>query len=209
VRELGEQLLSIATHSQDPALLLGALLMVGANWFNLGEFAPARALLEQGIALYDPRQGRHYASLFGMDPGVFCRSLLSHALWHLGYPSQALSMSHKALTLAQELSHSFSIAVALDYAAMFHQFRREEHAARGRADAAIALCTEHGFAYYLGWATIIRGWTLTTQDQGEEGLGQMHQGMAALRATDGEYDYRITWPSWQRRMDKLARPRQA
>jgi len=86
--------------------------------------------------------------------------------------------------LAQQFLQQY--VVALDYAAMFHQFRREEHAARGRADAAIALCTEHGFAYYLGWATIIRGWTLTTQDQGEEGLSQMHQRMAALRATGGE-----------------------
>jgi len=152
----------------------------------MGEFVPAREYMEQGIAFYDPRQHRHYAILFGMDPGVLFRTYISHVLWHLGYPGQALSMSHEALTLAQELSHPFSIATALDYAAMLHQFRHEEHPAREWAEAAIALCTEQGFAYYLGWATIIRGWALTAQGQGEEGLGQMRQGLAALRATGGE-----------------------
>jgi predicted ATPase len=69
---------------------------------------------------------------------------------------------------------------------MLHQFRREAHAARERAEAAMALCTEHGFAYYLAWAIIMRGWALTIQGQQDEGLAQMREGLAALRATGGE-----------------------
>ena len=61
------------------------------------------------------------------------------ALWVLGYPDQALKRSHEALTLAQELSHPFSLAYALD-AALVHQFRREGQATQERAEAAIALC---------------------------------------------------------------------
>ena len=124
--------------------------------------------------------------LFGVDLGVFLLSWLPHALWHLGYPEQALQRSHEALTLAQELSHPYSLAFALDYTAMLHQFRREAHAARERAEAAMALCTEHGFAYYLAWAMIIRGWALTEQGQHVEGLAQMRQGLADLRATGAE-----------------------
>src|SRR5262249_46292871 len=48
------------------------------------------------------------------------------------------------------------------------------------------LCTEHDFAYYLAWATVMRGWALTAQGQQDEGLVQMRQGLAALRATGGE-----------------------
>ena len=47
-----------------------------------------------------------------------------HSLWHLGYLDQALTMSRRALTMAQDLAHPFSLAAALDYAAMLHQFRR-------------------------------------------------------------------------------------
>ena len=117
--------------------------------FSLGEFVPAREHLEQGIALYDPQQHRSLAFLYGYDPGVACLSYAALALWYLGYPDQALKRSHEALTLAQELSHPFSLALALVMAAMLHQFRREGQAAQERAEAAIALSTEQGFPYWL------------------------------------------------------------
>ena len=53
-RELGEQLLTLAQSVQDPVLLLEAHYMLGITLLVLGEFAPARAHLEQGIALYSP-----------------------------------------------------------------------------------------------------------------------------------------------------------
>ena len=58
------------------------------------------------------------------------------ALWLLGYPDQALQRSHEALTLAQELSHPFSLAFALYLAASLHQLRREVQAAQEQAEAA-------------------------------------------------------------------------
>ena len=53
------------------------------------------------------------SSLYGYDPGVMCLSYAAWALWFLGYPDQALKRSQEALTLARELSHPFSLAVAL------------------------------------------------------------------------------------------------
>ena len=50
-----------------------------------------------------------------MTPGCPALSNAASALWYLGYPDQALKRSHEALTLAQELSHPFSLAFALDY----------------------------------------------------------------------------------------------
>ena len=82
-----------------------AHLALGETLFWLGEFAPAREHLEQGIALYDPQQHRSHAFLYGQDPGVFLSVVCSLGLVALGYPDQALKRSHEALTLAQELSH--------------------------------------------------------------------------------------------------------
>jgi hypothetical protein len=67
------------------------------------------------------------------------------ALWHLGYPDQALKRSHEALTLAQELSHPFSLAFALVTDAWLRQLRRERQAAQERAEAVMTLSTEQGF----------------------------------------------------------------
>jgi class 3 adenylate cyclase/predicted ATPase len=181
--ELGEELLTLAQHIQDPTYLLGAHWTLGGARFCLGEFAPACAHWEQSLTLYAPQQHSAHTFLFGWNLGVFCRAWAPHALWHLGYPQQALTMSREAVALAQELAHPFSLALALDYAAMFHQFRREPHAVYEQAEAAIALCTEQRFAYYLAWGTIMQGWVQVAQGQHAEGLTQMRHGLAALRAT--------------------------
>jgi class 3 adenylate cyclase/predicted ATPase len=185
-RELGEQLLSLAQSTQDPALLLEAHSALGAVLFHLGEFVPAREHLAQGFALYDLQQHRSHAFLYGLDPGVLCLSYAAWALWHIGYPEQALKKSHEALTLAQELAHPYSLAFVLYFTAQFHQHRREEHAAQERAEAAITLSTEQGFALELARCTLLRGWALAEQRQAEEGVTQMHQGLATYQATGAE-----------------------
>ena len=184
--ELGEQLLNWAQRVQAPVLLLLAHRMLGQTLSFLGEFSTAQGHLERGMTLYDPEQHRSLASLYGQDQGVICRSWAALALWCLGYPDQALQQSHEALTLAQELAHPFSLAYAMCFAGKLSQLRREAQAAQERATAEIALCTEQGFALYLARGTILRGWALAEQGQGEEGRAQMHQGMAAYQATGSE-----------------------
>ena len=50
----------------------------------------------------------------------------------------------------------------------------------------IALSSEQGFAFWVAWGTILQGWALAEQGQGEEGIAQMRQGLAAFRATGAE-----------------------
>jgi len=157
--------------------------MLAAPLHNQGKFGPSRAHWEQGIALYDPQQHHVLIGLTGVDLGVFSLSCAAHTFWHVGYADQALRQSHEAITRAQELSHPFSLALALDYMAMLHQFRGEPHAADACATAAIRLCTEHSFVYYLAWGAFIQGWVLTVQGQNEEGIRQMRQGLDGMRAT--------------------------
>ncbi|MGE0822437.1 MAG: adenylate/guanylate cyclase domain-containing protein [Candidatus Binatia bacterium] len=182
--ELGKQLSSLAQSIQDPTPSLQAHVALGNSSVWLGELASAREHLEQGIALYEPQRHHSLAFLYGgADPGVHDLSYMALALWLLGYPDQALKMSHEALTIAQDLSHPFILAWALSFAAWLHQVRRERQATQERAESAIALSTEQGFPFWLGWATVLRGWTLTEQGQGEKGIAQMHQGLATYRAT--------------------------
>jgi class 3 adenylate cyclase/predicted ATPase len=181
-RELGEQLLSLAQRIQDPALLLEAHMALGIILFFLGELVPARAHVEQGIALYDPQQHRSHAFLYGQDPGVVCRCYAAWALWHLGYPDQGLKTMHESLTLAQELAHPYSLVFALNIAAMQHQHRREGPATQERAEAAMRLSTEQDFLFWLAWSTVLRGWALTEAGQGAEGIAQMRQGLATWQA---------------------------
>jgi predicted ATPase len=76
--------------------------------------------------------------------------------------------------------------LALDYAAMLYQFRREGHLAQESAETAMTLYREQGFAYYLAWGIIMQGWALVSQGQREEGMAQMRHGLAAIQATGAE-----------------------
>jgi predicted ATPase len=84
--------------------------------------------------------------------------------------------------LARELSHPLSLAHALDHAAWLHQYRREGQLTQEQAEADMALCHEQGFPFFLSIGTITYGWALAAQGRRAEGMTQMHQGMAALRA---------------------------
>ena len=66
---------------------------------------------------------------------------------------------------------------------MVSQFRRDVPAVCEQAEAAIALSTKQGFPQWAAMGTILRGWALAMQDQGEEGMAQIRQGIAAWRAT--------------------------
>ena len=183
--ELGEQCLRLAQNVQDPALLVEAHCALEATLANLGEGTRARAHFEQAISLYNPQQHRSLAFLYGgYDPGVVGRGYAaSWCLWHLGYPEQALTQSREAITLAQGLSHPFSLVWALLHSAFLHQHRREGQVAQERAEAAILLASEQGFAYELAIGTNVRGWALAERGQREEGVVQMRQGLDAQRAT--------------------------
>jgi tetratricopeptide (TPR) repeat protein len=135
----------------EPTLLLMAHTALGVTLLYLGELTPARANLEQGIAL-SAEGPRRYDSRRGMlDPGANCLSQVALALWMLGYPDQAIKRSHAALTIATELSHYFSLALALLLVARLYRLRGEERAAQEQAEALIALSAEQGFPDYLAW----------------------------------------------------------
>jgi predicted ATPase len=104
-------------------------------------------------------------------------------LWVLGYADQALKMGDEALSLAQELSHPFSLARGLMWDTQLRQFRREAQAVREQAEAAITVATEQGFPLMLAQAPIMRGWAMAMHGQGEEGIKQIRQGLDAWKAT--------------------------
>ncbi|MGH8005786.1 MAG: ATP-binding protein [Candidatus Binatia bacterium] len=184
--ELGERLFSIAQSVDDPALLLEAHFALGQTLMFRGELIAAQEHLDHGITLYDPARHRSHAFLYGQDPGVFCRFLAAWNLCLLGYPDQGLKRSHDGLVVAQEAAHPLSLAAAWCFFAMTHQFRREGPAAQEHAEAAIALCSQHGFPFFLALATMVRGWALAEQGQAQEGIVELRQGLAAWRATGAE-----------------------
>jgi predicted ATPase len=190
-RELGERLLRLAQRAQDPALSVIAHYALGLVWFCLGALPTARQHLEEGIAHYTPDQRRTPVFRMGQDPGVTCRVYAAGTVWLLGYPDQARARVHEALALAHELSHAYSLAFARYWVAYVSQFCRDVQAVHEQAAACVTLATEQGFPFWVAFGTIMRGWALAMQGEGEEGLAQVRRGIAAQRAAGG-----VLWVSY-------------
>jgi predicted ATPase len=185
-REIGETLLRLAQRVHDPVLVVIAHYVLGQTWFWLGALPVARQHLEEGIARYTPEQSHTPVFRMGPHPAISCRYYAAVTLWLLGYPAQTLAHIHDALALAHELSHSFSLASARWWAAWVYQLRRDVPAVYEQAEAAVALATEQGFPLWTAIGMSFHGWAVAMQDQGEAGMTQVHQGIAAWRATGAE-----------------------
>jgi class 3 adenylate cyclase/predicted ATPase len=181
-RELGESLLRLSQHNDDPALAVVAHYALGNSSLLLAELPEARRHFEDGFSHYAPEQRRAPVFRSAQDPGVACQSYSALCLWLLGLPDQARTRGQDALALAHELKHPFSVAYALCCCAFVSQFRRDVRNVRKQAEAAVALATEHGFAAWGALATSFRGWAVAMEDKSEKGLVELQQGIAALRA---------------------------
>lgn len=105
--------------------------------------------------------------------------------WLLGQPASALEQTHAALALARELSHPYSLAIALCWAGMVHQLRRDARATREFGASLIALSIEHGFQQWLAAGKIFDGWGLAEEGHSAAAT-QIGAGIAEYRAAGTE-----------------------
>lgn len=183
--ELGEQLLSLAKRQEDPGLLIGGYLALGQDLFQMGDLAASRAMAEAGIALFDA--GRHRLQNWpGGQPGEQCYLYAAFVLWMLGFPDRALRRADAALALAKKLSNPANLINTLAFVALVHAFRREMQAVRQRAEATMEMSTEQRNPYFLAWGTILCGWALTVQGEGQHVTAQIDRAVADYRATGSQ-----------------------
>jgi predicted ATPase len=182
--ELGEQLLDVAGPSAEPAVVALAHFTLGSTFFSSGaSLVRSREHLEQAILYYglchDPEQLRFTTSLNVFDVGVNARAWLSNVLWILGYPDQALRRSEEALELARQLDHFLSKIIALYAAAHTRQHRGEYPAMLGHVQELESLVKGKQLLIGDVWVDVFGGWLLAHEGHIDEGLAQLHHGIAA------------------------------
>jgi hypothetical protein len=163
---------------------------------SLGEFTRARYHFERAIALYEPQ--RSHPELPGLDVLVFSSAWLTHVLWLLGYPDQAIAQSQHAISGAEHLELPHSLTMAHAYSALACQFRRDRGASKAHAESVMELCSRYGFAYYSEWGTIVQGWVVC-EERPQEGVTMIREGLANLRALGAETRRPTTCRYWRKR----------
>jgi predicted ATPase len=104
----------------------------------------------------------------------------------LGYPEQAVQKIREALALAQGLRHPHTTVMALTWAAILHQLRGEVLEAGERAEAAVRISAEHGFAMWTALGAFLLSWARVEHGLAEHEIAQMREDLADVEATRAE-----------------------
>jgi len=168
----GNRCLAIAEReADDPRFRWAAGAIVGYQALYLGDFELARRELE----LATNHIGTEPVADFPQDPGIVSRSALSAALWFLGKHDTSAAVADQALADVDALdprgrrtafTHSW-VACTLAWRA---ELAGDSPRAIELAERAAAIAAEHGYATWLGAATLHRSIAQCTLGQVEEAL---------------------------------------
>jgi predicted ATPase/DNA-binding SARP family transcriptional activator/predicted negative regulator of RcsB-dependent stress response len=175
--EMGEQLIDLAHQMQDALYISRAYMMHLETLYRLGDFNHIHEYYRQGMLHYKDNQHTSHIFLYGNDTGIGCRIFEVLALWHLGYPEQALRGAKEMLAITRELSHPFTLVFGLYFAAKLYQLCRDVQSVDACVNELLQIAQERGFSMYVAWGTFLQGWVLTETGEVDEGIQQMQQGL--------------------------------
>jgi predicted ATPase len=178
-RQLSEQLIDLAIQMQDALYISRAYMMHMETLYRLGEFVQIHELYHKGNSHYDANQSSSHVFIYGNDTGIGCRIFESLALWHLGYPEDALKCASELLDITRELSHPFTSVFGLYFTANLFQLCRDVDAAQACVSEMMEVAQSRGFSMYVAWGTILGGWVLIENGEIDAGIQKIQHGLTA------------------------------
>jgi predicted ATPase/class 3 adenylate cyclase len=179
--DMGRELLDLAEQQDDAALQVEGYLVLGSSLAFTGDVAGGLAELERGIALFDPARHRPGPLRLGPSSGVSSYTTTALLLWLLGHPERAAERAAKAVDIARQLNHPFTLAYALFHVGFFDLWRREPELARERARGAIQVAEEQDYPIWRALGVTIEGAAVATLGRVDEGLARIESGIAVYR----------------------------
>ncbi len=185
-RRLALEFFTLAERNPSPELTLAGNFVLGNCLYHLGQLEASLDHMNAAIAAHQGPAESVLELFAGPDIGVFCRVYLGHLTWHRGASEQADRHAKQAIAAAEQIRNPFSLAIALDYAAMLNVFKNDSRAALEVGREAVGLCSRHGFSYYLAMANVLTGWAAAAEGDVMEGLAQLRSGLEELRRLKAE-----------------------
>ena len=174
---MANEFLSRSQASDDPVPSMVAHRVMGSTLLTVGEFQPAREHFEQSIALSKVGGKQPLYGLYVVEPRAASILLLSWDLWFLGYPDQSLARVSEALSLAQGLSQSYTIAFAHYMTSVVHLLRGDPDRALASAETSLEMSREQRFSLYEILSMISRGRALGELGRLEEAKSEIKRGI--------------------------------
>lgn len=176
--QIGRRILELAESRDDDYLRVHGYLVLGSNTGFLMGYREGLEILEKGIALFEKELHSFQPYQLGNNPGIVCYTTSAFFHWWLGYPDRAVEQADRAMRLAEELRHPFTLAYALFHTGSLHMWRGEMGLAKERAQTMLELAEEHGFQIWISLATMLIGTAELTLGIPQVGLEKIEQGFS-------------------------------
>ena len=174
---VGRQLLELAEQSKDVRLEVDARLVLGASLTSLGETAEGVAHLERAIELFDPVSYGSAPLPLGPNPGVTAHTTSAFGLWLFGEPDRSVELMTRAVEIARQLNHPYTLAYTLYHAAFLDLWKRDYQSIHERTADAIRTSEEHGYQVWRAVSLVLQGTALIALGSPEQGLRQSDEGI--------------------------------
>ena len=181
--ETSAQLMELAEERNNDFLIWEARRVRAGLNFYTGRFDESEEDLLAIMRDYDPAKHRGIAFAYGVEPGVMSLCYLGWIKWFTGEHAEAQAKLNEALELSQAVGHPFSLAYAQCFSASYFQCLGNVAFARSHAESAARLAEEHSFPYWRAWAKIVEGWAIASEDDPDQGIAEIKDGLAAYVET--------------------------
>jgi predicted ATPase/class 3 adenylate cyclase len=176
--QVGREILRLADSQNDPSMRVDGHLVLGSSLALHHDLHGGLEHLDRAIELFESQGQPSRRFRLGNNPGIASFTVSALTLWLLGYPDRALERANRAVALAIELEHPFTMAYALFHTGFLHLWRREPQLVRDRAVAVLDVADEHDLVIWRPLGTVLLGAAKTELGRSEEGLAAISDGFA-------------------------------
>ena len=174
----------MADSLKDDDLWLSWHRSAGLCDFLAARFSGAIHHMDAPRRVDDPAKQARDLAAQGTIPSVIASSIASWSHCLRGEEEAADQAISAALDTAQRAEHPFSLGYALCLGSSVAQCQNNAKVSLSRAETAIALSNEHGFAYWRAWGTIVMGWSIAVLGDSDEGIRLLEDGIMQYQATE-------------------------
>jgi predicted ATPase/class 3 adenylate cyclase len=188
---VGREILRLADAQDDPSIRADGHLVLGASLAFQQDLHGGLDHLDKAIAAFESRGQEPRRFRLGNNPGVAALTTSALTLWMLGFPDRARERATRAVSLATELEHPFTLAYALFHTGVLHLWRREPEMMRQRAVGVLDVADEHDLRIWRALGSCLLGAAKTGLGHREDGLREIRDGIADY---EGMTTPPVFWP---------------
>jgi predicted ATPase/class 3 adenylate cyclase len=189
--EYTNAILRLADTEDNASMRVTGYTLQGANTGFSGDLGGGLGYLDKAIETFESSGYESRRFRLGLDPRVSCLTTTGFFLWFLGYPDRAVMRAERAVALANELEHPYSLAYAWYHSGFLRLWRREPELVLERAAGAQHVAESSDLPLWRALAMCLTG-------AAKSGLGDPEEGSRLI--ADGLDQYQglrtppVFWP---------------